>query len=287
MHLARRLGLNVHRDQWPTTALLKSYEAAGFGWVQVHTPPRAALTQREPALRHARSLRAALEPCGLRLVLHGPDDLLCGSPDGDRQAAALLDHAAEAGAELVVLHGMAIPLSADGLHERLRREEASLRRLAARAHALGLVVAVENLAPVWPGPHRACHDARAVRDLVRRIDLPGLGLLLDIGHANIMCSLRRESLADLVRDCIDDVVLLHVHDNLGARANDLDQQGIDPVKLDLHLPPGAGCLPWDAVAPLLAEHGAPLVLEIERSHLRDPGQAHLAAIRALGRGALV
>jgi hypothetical protein len=38
--LGARLGLDVHRDQWPATPLLKSYEAAGFRWVQVRLSGR-------------------------------------------------------------------------------------------------------------------------------------------------------------------------------------------------------------------------------------------------------
>ena len=60
-----RLGLNVPRETWPTPPLLKAYEAAGFAWVQVHTPPIAMLADRERARHHARALRAALDTTGL------------------------------------------------------------------------------------------------------------------------------------------------------------------------------------------------------------------------------
>jgi sugar phosphate isomerase/epimerase len=82
---------------------------------------------------------------------------------------------------------------------------------------------------------------------------------------------------------LDDVVLFHVHDNLGARRHDLGVPGVDPLKLDLHLPPGAGCLPWDRLGPLLAEHHAPLMLEVERSHGMAPA-ALAAGATALLRG---
>jgi len=57
-----------------------------------------------------------------------------------------------------------------------------------------------------------------------------------------------------------------VHDNLGARLNGLEAPGVDPLRLDLHLAPGAGSLPWHRVAPLLREHQAPLLLEVEPSY---------------------
>lgn len=286
--LGTRLGLNVHRDQWPTAVLLDSYESAGFSWVQVHTPPRPMLADRERGRRHARALRAALAPHGLRLLLHGPDDLSAGTIEHDRAFDGLMDYAAEAGAELVVVHPLNFPVAeghaaARRLQERLDAEERSLRRFAQRAEALGVVLALENLAPTYPSrTAQAGHDVLAVRDLVRRLGSPAAGLLLDVGHAHLVASLRGESAERAVRTVLDDVVLFHLHDNLGARRHDLGAPGVDPLRLDLHLPPGAGCLPWDRLGPLLAAHAAPLMLEVERSHGAMP-QALAAGTDALLR----
>ena len=278
IELGTRLGLNVHRDQWPTATLLHSYESAGFTWVQIHTPPRPMLADRERGRSHARALRAALAPHGLRLLLHGPDDLSAGTIEHDRAFDGLMDYAAEAGAELVVYHGLNFAVAegnaaAQRLRERLAAEERSLTRFAQRAEALGVTIAIENLAPTYPCPPEppwVCHDPLAVRDLVRRLDSPAVGMLLDVGHAHLVASLRGESAERAVRAVLDDVVLFGVHDNLGARRHDLGAPGVDPLRLDLHLPPGAGCLPWDRLGPLLAEHRAPLMLEVERSHGAAP-----------------
>ncbi len=95
--LSPRLGLNVQRQHWPTAAMLKGIEASGFGWVQIHTPPREMLCDRERLRRHARGVRAALEPTGLRLLLHGPDNLSLGAVDHDRAFDGLLDYAVRRG----------------------------------------------------------------------------------------------------------------------------------------------------------------------------------------------
>jgi sugar phosphate isomerase/epimerase len=288
IELGTRLGLNVHRDQWPTAPLLDSYESSGFSWVQVHTPPRPMLADRERCRSHARALRAALAPYGLRLLLHGPDDLSVGTLEHDRAFDGLMDYAAEAGAELVVYHGLAFPVG-DSAPTGLRAaaEEQSLQRFSARAEALGLTIAIENLAPVYPtpAPPRICHDPLAVRDLVRRLASPAMGMLLDVGHAHLSANLRGESAERAVRAVLDDVVLFHVHDNLGARRHDLGAPGVDPLKLDLHLPPGAGCLPWDRLGPLLADHHAPLMLEVERSHGVAPAALATGAAALLRRAA--
>lgn len=274
--LGPRLGLDVHRDQWPTAALLDSYGSAGSSWVQVHTPPRPMLADRERGRRHARALRAALAPHGLRLLLHGPGDLSAGTIEHDRAFDGLMDYAAEAGAELVVIHAMDFLVgegnaAAERLRERLAAEERSLRRFAQRAEALGLVLALQNRAPSHPTrTAHASYDVSAIRDLVRRLGSPAAGLMLDVGHAHLVASLRGESAERVVRDALGDVVLFGVHDNLGARRHDLGAPGVDPLRLDLHLPPGAGCLPWDRLGPLLAGHPAPLLLEVERSHGATP-----------------
>jgi len=56
-----------------------------------------------------------------------------------------------------------------------------------------------------------------------------------------------------------------VHDNLGCRRG-IDAPGVDPVRLDLHLPPVRGSLPWGRIAGIVAAHEAPVMLEVERSH---------------------
>jgi sugar phosphate isomerase/epimerase len=90
-------------------------------------------------------------------------------------------------------------------------------------------------------------------------------MLLDLGHLHITADATRSDLARVVAACAPDVVLFHVHDNLGCRRS-VDAPGIDPIKLDLHLPPGRGTLPWARVAEVVAAHAAPVMLEVERSH---------------------
>jgi sugar phosphate isomerase/epimerase len=284
-----RLGLNVPRDHWPTTAGLKAAEAAGFAWVQVHTPPQAVLADRERLRRHARALRSALAPTGLRLLLHGPDDLRVGTLTADRVFEGLLEHAHESGAEIVVYHGLNHP-DLDGpqgarVAERVLHEERSLRRLAVLAGRRRVTIAVENLAPVHgPAAPRLTDDPVKVRDLVRAVGSPHVGMLLDLGHAHITNGLRGTDMASILRAVRDDVVLFHVHDNLGARRHDVGAPGVDPLRLDLHLAPGAGSLPWDVVAGTLRDHPAPLMLEVAPPHRPPLGSLAAVTRQLLARG---
>ena len=280
-----RIGLNVHRDAWPAAATLAAQRAAGFAWVQVHTPPRAMLAERRHAMRHARALRGELDGSGLRLLLHAPDDLSAGTREDDRALDGLLDYAAAAGAELIAYHGLnfaeAEGPAAARLGERAQLEERSLIPRLQRAHSLGITVAIENLAPVYPGQRRRCHDPLAVRDLVRRLDAPAAGMLLDLGHLHITADATRSDPTALLAACAPDVVLFHAHDNLGCRRM-VDAPGVDPIKLDLHLPPGRGTLPWARVAGIVGPHSAPVMLEVERSHRPAPDVLARDAVRLLG-----
>ena len=290
--LTGRLGLDVPRGWWPTAAMLKGLEAAGFAYVQVRTPPRAMLCDRDHLLRHAGRLRNALKTCGLRLVLHAPDDLSAGDPVHDRALDGLLDYAAAAGARYVVYHGanfpspagtesdarpaggLGDPLLAPGAErfgaEAAAREEDSLRARVPRLERLGVTLAIENLAPVYPGPPRLCHDPTYVRDLVLRLESTRVGMLFDVGHANIVAGLRGTHVRALLEPVLDAVVLFHLHDNLGARSDGATGPALDPLRLDLHLAPGAGRLSWGVVAPLVLGRQVPAVLEVQPPHRPEP-----------------
>ena len=125
-------------------------------------------------------------------------------------------------------------------------------------------MAVENLAPLYPGPETLSANPMSLRGLVHRLDSDGVGICLDVGHAHIVAELRRTSLERFIEPVLDSVTLFHAHDNFGARRGDerADALGVDPLRLDLHLPPGRGSLPWHSIGSLVSGHRAPVVLEV-------------------------
>jgi sugar phosphate isomerase/epimerase len=273
--LSRRLGLNIPQGWFPTAPMLKGLEAAGFAWVQVHAPPRSILCDRERLLRHAGALRATLETCGMHLVLHAPDELSAGDPCHDRALDGLLDYAAATGARQIVYHGANFAVADGGqeaarLRVRAADEEASLASRVRRLERLGVTLAIENLAPVHPGPPRLCHDPAYIRALVGRLESPRVAMTFDVGHANIAASLLGADVLALLDASLDGVSLFHLHDNLGARRDGASPPGLDPLRLDLHLPPGSGRVPWDTLAEPLLSRRAPLVLEIHPPHRPEP-----------------
>ena len=275
--LAPRLGLNVPYEWWPSAAALKAIEAAGFAWVQVAAPPVGMLADPRHAVRHATALRRSLEVTDLRIVVHGPTNLQLGSALHDRAFEGLLEYAHQIGAELVVYH--ALDFDRRGIESA--DEERSLRRLALTAEVLRVRVCLENLCPVYPGRSSVCHDPLSVRDLVKRLESPAYGMLLDVGHAHVVAGFMGAETLTLIEPVLDDVSLFHVHDNLGARLWHEGGPSFDPLQLDLHLPPGGGTLPWDEVSRVLVSHQAPLMMEIHPAHRPVPSALWEAVVTAL------
>jgi sugar phosphate isomerase/epimerase len=91
-------------------------------------------------------------------------------------------------------------------------------------------------------------------------------MLLDVGHAHVVADREGYDLNGFVSPVLDAVGLFHIHDNLGARRRVTGGPAIDPLRLDLHLAPGGGTLPWRSLARVLMRHSAPLMLEIHPSH---------------------
>jgi len=274
--LGESLGLNVPNEWWPSPAMLKAFEAAGFARVQVHAPPAGVLADSGQCARHASALAAVLATTGLKPIIHAPSGLRVGTRHADRAADGLLAYAAQVGASHVVYHACALPDAPDS-EDALLFEARSLATLATRAERLGVTIAVENLAPVFPGPEPLSANPMALRGLAHRIGSERVRLCLDLGHAHIVAELRRTSLETLIGPVLDVVALFHFHDNLGARwAPRCPDAVLDPLRLDLHLSPGRGTLPWAQILPSLASHPAPAVLEVHPPHRQRAGEIRRA-----------
>jgi sugar phosphate isomerase/epimerase len=271
---SERLGLNIPNGWWPSPALLKSVEAAGFARVQIHSPPVSVLRDPRLASSHSAALATALDTTRLKPVVHGPSELRLGSRDSDRVADGLISYAAQIGATHAVYHACALPDTPDS-EDALLFEARSLAALSRRAERLGVTIAIENLAPVFPGAESLSATPLILRGLVNRIGSERVGVCLDLGHAQIVADLRHTSLESLIDPVLDVVTLFHLHDNLGARWQPTAAEGgLDPLRLDLHLPPGRGVVEWERLAPRLAGHSAPLMLEVHPPHRPRAEELH-------------
>jgi sugar phosphate isomerase/epimerase len=269
--LATRLGLNVPHEWWAAPALLKSFDAAGFRVVQVDAPPASVLARAEHRRRHADALADALDGTRLEPIVHAPAGLRLGSEQGDAAFEGLLRYASELDAAHVVYHALAL-VDEPGCEPPLRREAASLARQAKLAERLAVRIAIENLAPLYPGPDPIAASPLSLRSLVLRTGSDAVGICLDLGHARIVSELRHTSIARLVEPVADLVILVHLHDNLGARQLTTPEAAtrFDPLRLDLHLAPGAGTLPLGEAVDIISATAAPVVLEVHPPHRPPP-----------------
>jgi sugar phosphate isomerase/epimerase len=275
-----RLGLSVPYEWWPAASLLKEIEAAGFGAVQIPSPPPSVLVSPRQASRHAKALDDALETSRLDPVIHAPGGTRLTDAEGAAAMQGLISYAADIGASVVVYHALNFP-DAPASEDLVLAETRALARLAPLAERLGVTIALENLAPVFPGPEALSFTPFALRAIAKRVGSPAIALCVDVGHANVVASLRRADPLDLIEPVIDLAAVVHLHDNLGARRGNEPAPELDPLRLDLHLPPGRGTVPWGRLAPLLRRVEAPLLLEV---HPPRPAASELFALarEALG-----
>ncbi|MBE0528484.1 MAG: sugar phosphate isomerase/epimerase [Thermoleophilia bacterium] len=208
----------------------------------------------------SRRNRLAAQAAGLTYTVHGPFGYTgIWDLDEDERLKALDEHrrhleaSAAIGARLYVTHPDWRPGLAGRDAAVVAALERSFERLLPWQDEYGVEVVVENM----PGAGRS-HFAHP-----GDLDLRGLGLVLDVGHANIS-------------GCLDEWLSepqaplrhLHVHDNNGEGDDD-----------DPHLGLGAGVIDAAAVMAAARAAGASVVLENDRE---DDLLASLAHLRELG-----
>ncbi len=84
----------------------------------------------------------------------------------------LIDYVVEADAQQVVYHALALP-DEPASQDALRAEMTSLRRAARRAELHDLVIAIENLAPLYPGREFVSASPKSMRTAARQLASDG------------------------------------------------------------------------------------------------------------------
>lgn len=229
---------------------------------------RVEVLPRWNALPPADELRDKIERTGLDIwSVHGPwgrqsicaekVDLADTNPRLRQESLDDLlrasDWAAALDAKVLVVHPGGLS-DAEVFTDRYDNLRDSLARLAAAAWPMGLKIGVENMPKgVYPGSRMG-----DLAKIVREIDHPGLGLVLDTGHARISADVVTETLA-----CEGLLISTHVHDNEG--------------RADSHKPPGEGTIDWPAWFASLDRIGysGPVVLECIRALRERPDSVSL------------
>jgi sugar phosphate isomerase/epimerase len=271
-----RFGISTHlfHDAPLGRAHLQAIADAGFDCVELFAT-RTHFDYQDPAA--SAQLGEWLAATGLTLhSVHAPitDSLIKGvwgtpysnaAADPKKRAYALQEtaHAIDIArilpyAFLVVHVGVPDDLAApsDNTREAARR---SIDEMAARAADTGVRVALEVI------PNALSTPESLVRLIEDDLELPALGICMDVGHAHVMSG----DVADAIETVSGHLVTTHIHDNDGKR--------------DLHLTPFNGSLDWPAALMGFQKVGYDGVLLMELANTDDPARVLERARRARSR----
>ncbi|GEO81056.1 sugar phosphate isomerase/epimerase family protein [Pararhodospirillum oryzae] len=234
---------------------------------------------------------------GLGATVHAPLSLsFMDTDNASRQQAvaeASVDVAGALGARVLVVHPGWVDAARFQAHrdELMAREREGLARLAERARAQGVTIALENMPVIleYLQGARTNHglDPASVAAQVQAVDHPALRATIDVSHAHIAARYFGWDLAGRLAALAPVTTHLHLHDSLGAP---LSMVGLFPGEDrvfgvgDLHMPLGWGDVPFDTVLPgLPLPAGFSFALEIGLERVDDDVAAgSLARARALG-----
>ena len=182
-----------------------------------------------------------IETAGLPFTVHGPfAHFELGSPSAAKHRGAIDLHrrhmwvAAKLGARLYVVHPD-MQRRARGWDQRVADSlERAFEELSALQDEIGLPIAVENM----PFPKHSHFIAPG------DLDLKGLGLVLDTGHAAMT-----GTLSDWLNEPLVDLRHVHLHDNQGHLGG------------DHHDPLGTGVVDIEPILDAARAAGASIVLE--------------------------
>ncbi len=271
-----RFGISTHlfHDAPLGREHLQAIADAGFDSVELFAT-RTHFDYHDPAA--AARLAEWLAATGLTLhSVHAPitDSLIKGvwgtpysnaSADAKKRAQAVqetahaLNIARTVPYSYLVVH-VGVPdeyaVASDNTRDSARR---SIGEMAERAAENGVRVALEVI------PNALSTPEALVRLIDDDLELPALGVCMDVGHAHVM----NGDVSDGIETVAGHLVTTHVHDNDGKR--------------DQHLTPFAGTLDWPAALMGFQKVGYDGCLLMELANTDDPRRVLDRARRARSR----
>ena len=266
------VGINAHAEKWkigfhtwsfssmPLEEALKHVRNAGFTEVEIsadkiHLDPRVFPRSE---LSHLKRLLDDLDlhPNSVHAPISGVD-LSAQSPNIKKRSidllAKTLEYCRAIECPIMVVH----PNHSDSLSlgfEAMRRNSIeAIREVVGKAEELGVKVAIENMIDVRGG--RFGSKVSDLREIIKSVGSPYLGICLDTGHINLLTSSNVSMEEEIVR-AGEYLWTLHVHDNDG--------------KEDRHWPPGEGSIDWSQVIMSLRKVGYKGVFMMEIQERGDP-----------------
>lgn len=227
------------------TAQLDVLQSHGVDAVEIFCTPRH-LDVNDP--ESVQKAGMSLREMGFRAIsMHAPSNVgdLSSTDENEREDTVLscqrvLDAAMLMGARTVTFHPSSIEGEQSEADERWPALFETLREISGYAEDRDIRIAIEN----FPAPFFGS-DPREMHDKLVELAIPNVGMCLDLGHAFV-----GGHLPGAIEDFGDKIFSIHASDNRG--------------KVDEHLPPGRGDMPWDQVFESLRQSGyeGPFVVEV-------------------------
>jgi len=247
---------------------LDRFERLGIASAEIFLPALGVVvggTVRRTAMGELRRI-CADRPFGL--TLHGP---LSGNLGDWRNATlhrevcrASLEVCSEIGASVLVQHATVVRApDPDSIARALACEREALAALAPEAHAARVALCVETMFG------RADEWAASPEELARQlaaIDNPWVGATIDFSHSLLNATVRGFDFVASLTALAPFARHLHIHDSYGRAPPFRPWSRGDAIMFgvgDLHLPPGAGGIPWEELAALPFRGPAVANLELD------------------------
>ena len=253
--MREKIGINadsftINGDLRILEKFLQGFVETGFSHVEI--PVHGLDCIVNGFLEHTRlaMVKSLLARLPLSYTVHSPDRLYLADPGyPDVHAAALastIDFASEICAKLVVYHGS----TCGACDEETQR----LGKVAMHAARRGVTVAVENIFRQHAREVSYRIDSRNLAAQVAAVDSASLGICFDFGHAFISAGEEGIPYMEAFKAVLPRLAHVHIHDNFGKPVAP-GTKTLDALFLglgDLHLPPGDGALPYDALFPMFS-----------------------------------
>jgi len=245
----------------PLESALKHIRNVGFTEVEINAD-KIHLDPRVFPRSKLSSIRSLINDLGLHPnSVHAPIDgvdLSAQSTDIKSRSIELLEKTLEycraIDCPILVVHPNHSESISLGYEVMKKNSIENLRVVVKKAEDLGVKIAIENMIDMKR--ERFGSRVSDLKEIIRSVGSPYLGICFDSGHANLLAASSDISIYNEIIDAGEYLWTLHIHDNDGSG--------------DQHLPPGDGSIDWSLVIRALREADYKGIFMMEIQERGDP-----------------
>ena len=255
----RRLNGSIQRFEGE----LDFFRNVGFDYIEI-PPAGLDVIVRGRIIEHRmKRLERLISLFDFKYTVHAPDVVNLKhktNPWHYKVFEAVIEFTRRIGGENIVYHCGVVKHSLDLTEKDQKKYEIKqLKSLAQKAQEYGITIGVEN----------TVHSMDEVLEIVEAVDMPNVGVTLDVGHLFIISNYRGLNFFEQLKKGLSRTVEIHVSDNFAE--SPYTYQDIPDVDLfrfvygigDLHLPIGEGEIPYTKVFRMIRESGFNGIVTLE------------------------